>query len=408
MSSNDWKEVSLGDVIDTISNKHKFDKDKIILINTSDVFNGKVLNHEYVENLNLRGQFKKAFQKDDILYSEIRPKNKRFAYINFDSEDYVASTKLMVLRKKSNEINTKYIYQVLKSDDIINQLQIMAESRSGTFPQITYKELSRINILLPSIKEQKSIAAILSCIENKIDINNQINKNLEKMAQAIYKSWFVDFEPFKDGAFEETEFGKIPKDWRVLNIEDISKNVICGKTPTTKDKDNYGDLIPFITIPDMHGKVFIIETERYLSKKGNNTQINKMLPLNSILVSCIATPGLVSLTSRASQTNQQINSIICKDNISYYYVYLCMRSYREKIKDLGSGGSTTLNLNKNQFLKIKLVVPSEEEMTKFHEMIKPIFLQILENQNQINRLLKIRNALLPKLMSGEISIPIEE
>ncbi|MCX6347764.1 MAG: restriction endonuclease subunit S, partial [Actinobacteria bacterium] len=94
--------MKLEDVVDTISQKHKFDIDNIILVNTSDVLEGKVLNHKYVPNKNLRGQFKKSFQKDDILYSEIRPQNKRFAYIDFDSKDYVASTKLMVLRKRNN------------------------------------------------------------------------------------------------------------------------------------------------------------------------------------------------------------------------------------------------------------------------------------------------------------------
>ena len=132
-----WREAKLKDLVSSISIKHKFNIDKIVLVNTSDVLDGKVLNHTYVENKNLKGQFKKSFEKGDILYSEIRPKNRRFAYVDFDPKDYVASTKLMVLRRNSEKIDTGFLFQTLKSDGVINRLQDLADSRSGTFPQIT-------------------------------------------------------------------------------------------------------------------------------------------------------------------------------------------------------------------------------------------------------------------------------
>ena len=242
MSFNEWKEVKLEDVVDTISKRHKFDKDKIILINTSDVLEGKVLNHEYVQNENLKGQFKKSFQKNDILYSEIRPQNKRFAYVDFQSDDYVASTKLMVLRKKNEMITSNFLYQILKSDDLINELQVIAESRSGTFPQITYNELSRMKIKLPPLDEQKAIAHILSTLDDKIEVNNQINKTLENMAQVIFKQWFVDFEfpnedgePYKSsgGEMVESELGMIPKGWEVVELNKLAK-LTMGLSPKSE------------------------------------------------------------------------------------------------------------------------------------------------------------------------------
>lgn len=275
-------------------------------------------------------------------------------------------------------------------------------------PKFNKTDFRNIIIPVPPIGEQKSIASTLSCLDDKIELNNRINKNLEEITQVIFKSWFLDFEPFQDGEFEDSELGRIPTGWRVESIEEISKNIVCGKTPSTKNKDNYGNLMPFITIPDMHGNIYVVKTERYLSSKGINTQSNKTLPKESVVISCIATPGLVILTSEESQTNQQINSIICKDNISPYYIFLYMKIYSDKIKNLGSGGSTTLNLNKTQFSKIKLIVPTDRVISEFNTLVEPLFKKILENQKQTDNLTNIRDSLLPKLMCGEIRVPVEE
>ena len=169
-------------------------------------------------------------------------------------------------------------------------------------------------------------------------------------------------------------------------------------------ESNYGDEMPFITIPDMHNNVFVINTERKLSIEGIKTQPKKTLPENSVCVSCIATAGLVSLTFEKSQTNQQINSIICKEEISPYFMYLYLEELSEYIKLLGSGGSTTLNLNKNEFSKIKIAIPPKNDMYAFHSLIKPIFEKIKYNQLEIIELQKLRDTLLPKLMSGEIDV----
>lgn len=178
MSFNEWKEFKLGELIDSISIKHNFNKEKLIFLNTSDVLDGKVLHSNYSEIDGMPGQAKKSIKKDDILFSEIRPKNKRFAYIDFDAEDYVVSTKLMVLRKKSSFIDNSFLYKYLTSDKMLNYLQVIAEGRSGTFPQITFSELKNIEIKLPPLKEQQVIGQILTYIDRKIEINNKINHNL--------------------------------------------------------------------------------------------------------------------------------------------------------------------------------------------------------------------------------------
>lgn len=194
-------------------------------------------------------------------------------------------------------------------------------------------------------------------------------------------------------------FEEMTKDkdlFEVKTIEEISENVICGKTPSTSVKEYWGKEIPFITIPDMHGNNFIHTTERYLSDYGKKSQAKQTLPANSICVSCIATVGLVSLTTKESQTNQQINSIICKSDVSFYYVFLTLKNMTEELKRLGAGGSTTLNVSKSLFASIKLKIPSEKDMQNFDEKVSPLFYSILINEKEIEQMYKLRGNLISK------------
>ena len=392
----EWIECSIGDLCSTISDTYKGNDEYVVLVNTSDVLEGKVLNHETVANKNLKGQFKKTFKRDDILYSEIRPANKRFAYIDFENtSNYIASTKLMVLRH-NEKVLPEYLFALLKSNYVIAELQHLAETRSGTFPQITFSsELAPMKVFLPDKDTQKRIVSILSSIEQKIDKNNEINNNLEQQAQAIFKSWFIDFEPFD---------GNMLDNWHDGIVADLAQEIICGKTPSTKKAEYYGGDTPFITIPDMHGCVYNVKTERYLSQRGVKSQPKKTLPPNSVCVSCIGTAGLITLVSEKSQTNQQINSIIPKEGISPYYIYLLMQTKSEIINKLGQSGSTIVNLNKTQFGKIKIIIPSLNIMQKFNDICSPLFEKILLNQKENIRLAVLRDGLLPKLMSGELDI----
>lgn len=175
----EWVECTIGDLCNTISDTYKGKDEYVVLINTSDVLEGKVMNHKTVANKNLKGQFKKTFKKDDILYSEIRPANKRFAFVDFENtSNYIASTKLMVLRH-NDTVLPEYLFALLKSNCVIDELQHLAETRSGTFPQITFSsELASMRVFLPDRETQKRIISVLSSIEKKIDKNLVINNNL--------------------------------------------------------------------------------------------------------------------------------------------------------------------------------------------------------------------------------------
>lgn len=399
----EWKEVDICQLCDSVSETYKGNASEVVLINTSDVLDGKCLNHEYVPNKKLKGQFKKTFRKGDILYSEIRPANKRFCFVDFEPKDYIASTKLMVLRAHE-DVDPQYLYQILRSNDTLTQLQMLAESRSGTFPQITYSELSNIMVSLPSQKAQKNIVSILSSLDRKIELNNKINADLEEMAQAIFKNWFVDFEPFKNGKFVDSELGMIPEGWKVGCLGDMGA-VVCGKTPSKSNSNYYGGDIPFIKIPDMHGNVFVENSEDRLTEEGSLSQIKKLIPPYSLMVSCIATVGLVSINTKPSHTNQQINTVIPHNKSALFYLYQYIKNNEELLKNMGRGGTTTLNVNTRSFSNIRLLIPSEIALEQFHRVVEGLFKKIELNLHESRTLSLLRDTLLPRLMSGELEVP---
>ena len=228
--------MPVGEVCSSISDTYREKKNMVTLINTSDVLEGRVLNHERVPNSNLKGQFKKTFQRDDILYSEIRPQNRRFAYVDFLPIDYIASTKLMVIRAKKDVVSPKYLYYFLKNSSTVAELQLLAETRSGTFPQITFSEVANLTIPVPSLAVQEVIVQTMQCLEDKITCNEQINDNLEQQAQSYFQELFVD---------------NADPEWAIGTISDLG-TVVGGSTPSKAKPEYYTESgIAWITPKDL-------------------------------------------------------------------------------------------------------------------------------------------------------------
>lgn len=278
---------------------------------------------------------------------------------------------------------------------VLSLLDLRKYNEGTSIPSLRTETLNRLELYIPPLSEQKKILPFIEPIEEKIDINSRINRNLSEQAAALYKSWFVDFEPFE---------GEKPDDWNDGTVGDLANEIVCGKTPSTKKEEYYGKDVPFVTIPDMHGCIYTVHTERKLSVLGADSQSKKTLPKNSICVSCIGTAGLVVLLSEPSQTNQQINTIVPKANYSPYYIYLMMDTMAETINKLGQAGSTIVNLNKTQFGKMEVMIPSVAAMSDFDEIVEPMFKEILSNQIENKELLLLRDELLPKLMVGDIDL----
>ena len=178
-----WHYCQVGDLCKSISITHKFDKDELIFLNTGDIENGQILRNNYMNVKSMPGQAKKTIAQNDILYSEIRPINKHFAYVNFQTQDYVVSTKLMVIR--TNNFDSRRLYHYLTLAATLNDLQTQAESRSGTFPQITFENISKLPILIADEKTETAFTTLLHSAYAQIDKNNLENNQLGKIRDAL-------------------------------------------------------------------------------------------------------------------------------------------------------------------------------------------------------------------------------
>ena len=271
---------------------------------------------------------------------------------------------------------SKLLPQFLRYFLVCPEVQAMLLSwtgSGGTRNALTKGMIESFDVRAPTdVNEQRAIAHILETLDDKIELNRRMNQTLEAMARALFKSWFVDFDPVRakmagrdpglpqyiadlfPARLVNSDLGPISQGWEVGSVSDIG-DIICGKTPSTRVPEYYGGDIPFITIPDMHGNVFATVTQKKLSKLGAESQVKKTLPAEAICVSCIATPGLTVITTGESQTNQQINSVIPREPTQTYYWYWALRHLGDAIKVSGSGGSVVTNLSTSRFSVLRVL-----------------------------------------------------
>jgi type I restriction enzyme S subunit len=331
------------------------------------------------------------FKNGDTVVARITPclENGKTAYIDCLGENEIAfgSTEYIVLREKEGISDRQFLYYFAISS-VFRDIAILSMTGSSGRQRVQTDVVRQHLFELPPLQEQKAIAAVLSSLDDKIDLLHRQNKTLETMAEALFRQWFI----------EEAQ-----EDWGEKPLSFFGE-IVCGKTPSKKSSEFFDGDTPFIKIPDMHGNVFIFRTEDSLTEEGKNSQANKTLPERSICVSCIATVGLVSMTTKVSQTNQQINSIIPSQDFYRYFLYLTMKSSYDLLHALASGGTATLNLNTGNFSKIAVPFSGDNTIKQFSGVVDPIFDKIFENQKQIRILEKLRDTLLPKLMSGEVRV----
>ncbi|MBF7687704.1 restriction endonuclease subunit S [Acinetobacter rathckeae] len=331
------------------------------------------------------------FRNGDTLVARITPclENGKTCYISNLSNDEIAfgSTEYIVLREKPTHTDKEFLYYFARSD-LFRDVAIASMTGSSGRQRVQTDVVINHEFNIPPLPEQKAIASVLSSLDDKIDLLHRQNKTLEAMAETLFQQWFVE---------------EAKEDWEQINLSKLGE-IVCGKTPSKKNALFFGIDIPFLKIPDMHGKVFVTKTEDQLSLKGSDSQIKKLIPEGSICVSCIATVGLVSITAKAMHTNQQINSIIPFNKKHKFYLYLTMKSRYEELQNLASGGTATLNLNTSNFSKIEVPLPKEDVLYNFDLIVSGYFYKIESNYNQIQTLEKLRDTLLPKLMSGEVRV----
>lgn len=301
----------------------------------------------------------------------------------------------------TKELDRGFLYYLLRSERFKSYIVGTAQGAASQ-AAITLDSIRAFSFELPRLDTQKRAAETLSAYDDLIENNARRIKILEEIAQTLYREWFVHFR-FPGHEKVKLLDNTIPQGWEVLRIADFGQ-VITGKTPSKAVAEYFGKGTPFIKIPDMHGEMFCLQTMEELTEPGAQSQTKKTLPEDSICVSCIGTAGLVSMTTRPSQTNQQINSIVPKERDDREFLYYAAIGLSDKIQGYGATGATMANLSKGKFESLEILTPPKFMRTKFHEITAPSFdlIKVLGRAN-IN-LRRTRNLLLPKLVSGEIPI----
>ena len=403
-----WKKVKLGELYTAyngLSKNKKFFGTGDPFLTFSTVFNNYFLPRkltEYVQST-IQEQQNYSICRGDVFITRTSEKSDELGLSCVALKDYPKAT-YNGFTKRLRPINPdcvvpEYIGYYMRMPAFRQEFQ--AFSTMTTRASLRNDDLLGLTVLLPNIKTQGRIAGILRHYDFLIENNQKQIKLLEEAAQRLYKEWFVDLR-FPGHENVEIVDG-VPEGWHYKKISSFG-SVITGKTPSTAKSQYYGGEVPFIKIPDMHKGIFPLVTEITLSLEGANSQKNKFIPKNSIIVSCIATVGLVNISVEDCQTNQQINSIVLADERSLYYLYFAMKDLKSLLDGVGSNGATMTNVNKEKFSNLLISCPDTLLLEKYYKYSKPLFDKILNLSKNINYLTEARNRLLPKLMSGEIEV----
>ena len=343
--------------------------------------------------------------KGSILFSSRAP----IGYIAIAANELCTNQGFKSIIPDNNLVNNLFLYYLLK----YNKEEIEGLGSGTTFKEVSAKVMQNFDIKIPCIQTQKKIADILSSLDDKIELNKRINDNLEQQAQALFKSWFVDFEPFLREEFFKSDslFGDIPVGWHIVAIKDLSvyitDYVANGSFASLRenvrlyDKPNYAH---FIRNTDLKAESY----KMYVDKHSYEFLSKSVLEGGEIIISNVGDVGSVFLCPKLEKPMTLGNNIILlrpkKDYLTFYLYMLFKGGIGQHLIDGVTGGSAQRKFNKTDFKSIKLMMPSVNILIKFDRIVKPIFSKMEENRDEISRLTSLRDTLLPKLMSGELKI----
>ena len=383
--SMEWKEVTLGEIAIFKTGK----------LNS----NAAISNGEYPfftcspETLRINSY---AFDQEAILLAGNNAEG-NFS-IKYYKGKFNAYQRTYVITPIRGKVDIKFLYYALSL--CLKQLKNMSQGTSTKFLTVTI--LNSFSVKLPSISDQRRIASILSSLDRKIELNNKINADLEEMAQAIFKNWFVDFEPFKDGKFVDSELGMIPEGWKVGRLDDIA-DVVGGSTPSKAKPEYYTQKgIAWLTPKDLsnHPAVYTSRGEMDITEEGYNSTSTKLMPKGTVLFTSRAPIGYISIAQNDICTNQGFKSVVPK-KAGTCFLYCFLKYVTPEIENK-STGSTFKEASGALMKSLQVIMPEQKVFEDFEEIVCPLFARIESFEKENSRLSLLRDTLLPRLMSGEL------
>ena len=407
MIMEEWKEYKLMNICTELSDGlHKAPKfvsgGDYIFVNAKNISNGFIVDNDPT---------KKSTYEEYVKYSS--PLNETTVLYSIDGtignialyrgEKCILGKGACYLNPNPTKLDRMYLYYELQAPHF--KLYIDKMSTGSTIKHISLKTMRNYEMKVPSINTQQRIVSILKSLDDKIECNRRINENLEQQAQALFKSWFVDFEPFKDQPFVESELGMIPQGWRVQEAQQIF-NINIGKTPPRKESEWFSESNEdnvWVSIADMGScGAFISDSSEYLTDEAVRRFNVQMVEKDSILLSFKLTVGRVAIADTRLTTNEAIARFILPKKFYREFLYLYLKQY--KYGNLGSTSSIATAVNSKTIKGMRLLIPNVELIESFSKNTRPLFEQIRTIQQESRRLAELRDTLLPRLMSGELKV----
>ena len=328
----------------------------------------------------------------DILFSTVRPNQKHYGIIEAGTENLLVSTGFTVVTVDTTIADPYFIYYYLTQSSVIESLQAIAEQSTSTYPSIKPSDIEDIELDLPELETQKKIGSTLRMLDRKIALNEEINENLQQQAQALFKSWFLDYEPWG---------GTAPNSWLHGKLGDYA-NIKRGGSPRPIQEYLSDSGLRWLKISDVTGlqTPFIIDIKDHIIEEGLKKTV--FLKAGSLVLSNSATPGIPKILDVDSCIHDGW-LYFPESRFSNEYLYLYFKYIRQQLVNL-SNGSVFNNLKTDILKGYPTILPDEETLQRFDGIIKPMFLQMQNLTRESHDLMDLRDTILPRLMSGELDV----
>ncbi len=383
---SEWKLCSLGDVIS--SNNQSIGNDyphkNILYLDTGSITRGQIKGFQEIMLQAAPSRAKRLVKNDDIIYSTVRPIQRHYGFIKNPAPNLVVSTGFSVIETNTDLADPVYIYYLLTSDEVVETLDTIAEGSTSAYPSLKPSDIENLKIEIPSIPEQRAIASVLSSLDDKIDLLHRQNKTLEAMAETLFRQWFVE------EADEGWEEGKLPDEF----------DFVMGVSPPGESYNENGEGVP------MYQGNADFEF-RFPKKRVFTTDPKRFAEQFDTLISVRAPVGAQNMADEKCCIGRGVAAFRYKKNNGYYtYTYFKMKSLMKEINQFNDTGTVFGSISKTDFEELSITLPPKELVDQYQLEVKPIDDKIISNCLQIRTLEKLRDTLLPKLMSGEVRVNV--
>ena len=388
--SQDWKTTRVSDICKTNPNTYSVSEkwSYVNYLDTGSITENSVseIQHLVIGRDTLPSRARRKVVVDDILYSTVRPNQRHYGIVKDVVPNMLVSTGFAVIRVDKAKADADYLYYYLTQNAIVDGLHAIGEQSVSAYPSIKPSDIESIELLLPSPPEQVEIGRTLKALDDKIANNTKINHHLEQIAQAIFKSWFVDFEPF----------GYVmPDDWREGTLSEIA-TITMGQSPegSSYNEDGIGTVF-------YQGRAEF--GSRFPTRRLFTTQPKRMAAKGDVLMSVRAPVGDVNVAYESCCLGRGLSGIQ-SNNSCPSFIFYTMFALKQQLDMFNGEGTVFGSINKNDMATLPVLIPSDEVLRQFEELVNPMDAIIEANYAESCNLQAARDSLLPRLMSGELSV----